>query len=184
MRIISGTARGRKLKTLEGLETRPTADRVKEGLFNIIQFDVPGTRFLDLYAGSGQIGIEALSRGAEYAVFNDQSRKAQEIIKENLIAVGFYPKSRVVSMDAKAYLAATKERFHIAFLDPPYFQGMLPEILPLVAEKMAPNGIIICEHEASEFVPDCFGEYHMKKQYKYGKLRLTTYMVPGAEEDE
>ena len=105
MRVITGEARGRKLKTLEGLDVRPTTDRVKEGLFNIIQFDLPCARFLDLFGGSGQIGIEALSRGAEYAVFVDESRAAQQVMKENLQTTGMFQKSKVVSMEAKAFLA-------------------------------------------------------------------------------
>jgi 16S rRNA (guanine966-N2)-methyltransferase len=183
MRVISGEARGRRLKTLEGLDVRPTTDKVKEGLFNIIQFDLPGAKFLDLFSGCGQIGIEALSRGADYAVLNDQSRASQQIIKENLISVGLYQKSRVVSMEAKAYLAATKERFHIAFLDPPYHKGILPDILPLVAEKMAPGGIIICEHELDETLPEQFGDFCLIKRYRYGKICLSKYRNPEGDEE-
>jgi len=139
MRVITGVARGRRLKTLEGMDTRPTTDRVKEGLFNIIQFDLPACRFLDLFAGSGQIGIEALSRGAEYAVFIDQNRDALQIIKENLLTTGLLKKARAVSMEAKTYLQSVKVPFDIVFLDPPYHQGILPEILPLVAQKIDPN---------------------------------------------
>ncbi len=183
MRVIAGEARGRRLKTLEGMDVRPTTDKVKEGLFNIIQFDLPGARFLDLFSGSGQIGIEALSRGAEYAVLNDQSRAAQQVIKENLISVGFYQRSRVVSMDAKAYLAATKERFHIAFLDPPYHKGILPEILPLVAQKMLPGSVILCEHEQGESLPEEFGDFRLIKQYRYGKICLSKFMNPVGDEE-
>ena len=184
MRVITGIARGRKLKTLEGLDVRPTTDRVKEGLFNIIQFDLPGCKFLDLFAGSGQIGIEALSRGAEYALFNDQNRQAQQSIKENLLSVGLYKNSRVISMDAKAFLQSTKDIFDIVFLDPPYHQGILEEILPLAAEKTSAHGIMICEHENNEAVPEWAGSFHLKKQYRYGKIILSTYQVPEAEDDE
>ncbi len=104
MRVITGVARGRRLKTLEGMDTRPTTDRVKEGLFNIIQLDLPACRILDMFAGSGQIGIEALSRGAEYAVFIDQNRDALQIIKENLLTTGLLKNARAVSMEAKPYL--------------------------------------------------------------------------------
>ena len=182
MRVISGEAKGRRLKTLEGLEVRPTTDRVKEGLFNIIQFDLPAARFLDLFAGSGQIGIEALSRGAAYAVFNDQSRQAQQVIKENLISAGFYKKSRVISMDAAAYLRTLKETFDLAYLDPPYHQGILTEVLPLLAEKMSEHGIIICEHEVGESVPKQVGGFWLQKQYRYGKILLSKYQIPLQEE--
>mgnify|MGYP001136624624 CR=1 FL=1 len=178
MRVISGKAKGRRLKTLEGLDVRPTADRVKEGLFSIIQFDLPGCRFLDLFAGSGQIGIEALSRDAAYVLFNDQNRKAQELIKENLISVGLYQKSRVIAMDARAYLLSLKEQFDIVFLDPPYHQQLLDEILPLVAEKTTPHGIIICEHETDEQLPQQAGAFVLVKQYRYGKIMLSKYMIP------
>ena len=96
MRVITGAARGRRLKELEGLETRPTTDRVKEGIFNIIQFDVEGRRVLDLFAGTGQLGIEALSRGAASAVFVDQRRDAVSVIKENLKLTGLAAGGRVV----------------------------------------------------------------------------------------
>lgn len=175
MRVITGVARGRKLQTLEGLDVRPTTDRVKEGLFNIIQFDLPGTRFLDLFAGSGQIGIEALSRGADYAVFIDQSRQAQQVIKDNLLTTGLYQKSRVVAMEAKAYLQSTKDLFGIVFLDPPYEKGILDEILPLAAAKMAERGIIICEHLRSEKVPETAGDFQLSKTYRYGKIQLSLY---------
>ncbi|WP_077533633.1 16S rRNA (guanine(966)-N(2))-methyltransferase RsmD [Massiliimalia massiliensis] len=175
MRVITGEARGRKLKTLDGLDVRPTTDRVKEGLFNIIQFDLPFSRFLDLFGGSGQIGIEALSRGAEYAVFVDESRAAQQVIKENLQSTGFYRKSKVVAMEAKAYLSGTKERFQIAFLDPPYSKGILQKVLPGVPEVMAPGGIIICEHLKEEVLPEEIGAYVLKRVYAYGRIRLSLY---------
>lgn len=181
MRVITGEAKGKRLKTLEGMDTRPTTDRVKEGLFNIIQFDLPASRVLDLYAGSGQIGIEALSRGAEYAIFNDENRQAQQIIKDNLVSTGLFKRSRVISMDAKAYLNTTKDEFDIVFLDPPYNKGILPEILPLVVEKMTDRGIIICEHEKNEQLPEKVLNFELKKQYRYGKIMLSVYKLP--EED-
>lgn len=181
MRVITGVARGRRLKTLEGMDTRPTTDRVKEGLFNIIQFDLPACRFLDLFAGSGQIGIEALSRGAEYAVFIDQNRDALQIIKENLLTTGLLKKARAVSMEAKTYLQSVKVPFDIVFLDPPYHQGILPEILPLVAQKTTPTGMIICEHEKNEELPAEICNFHLKKQYRYGKIMLSVYKTPDEE---
>jgi 16S rRNA (guanine966-N2)-methyltransferase len=175
MRVITGSARGRKLKTLDGLDVRPTTDRVKEGLFNIIQFDLPASSFLDLFGGSGQIGIEALSRGADYAVFVDENRAAQQVIKENLQATGLFQKSRVLEMDAKAFLQSTKKRFQIAFLDPPYSQGILQDILPLVPGVMEPGGIIICEHLKEEELPEQVEQYQLAKVYSYGRIRLSLY---------
>ena len=175
MRVITGKARGRKLKTLDGLDVRPTTDRVKEGLFNIIQFDLPTAHFLDLFGGSGQIGIEALSRGAEYAVFVDESRAAQQVIKENLQATGLYQQAKVLAMDAKAFLNTTKEKFRIVFLDPPYSQGILQDILPQVLRVMEPEGMILCEHLKEEELPDRVGNYSLKKAYAYGRIRISLY---------
>jgi 16S rRNA (guanine966-N2)-methyltransferase len=184
MRVITGEARGRKLKTLEGTEViRPTTDRVKEGLFSALQFDLPGARFLDLFAGSGQIGIEALSRGASFAMFTDESKRAVSVICDNLKATGFSPKAKVLLTDAKLFLASTAETFDIAFLDPPYHQGLLPEFLPLVAKKMAPDGIIFCEHERGEEVPEEFSDFYLKKQYRYGKLMLSKYLRKPKEDN-
>lgn len=175
MRVIAGSVKGRKLKTLEGLDTRPTTDRVKEGFFNIVQFDVPAGKFLDLFSGSGQIGIEALSRGAEYVWFNDESKNAQQIIKDNLVHVGLQKNAKVTSMDYKSFLSGCRGQFDIAYLDPPYNSGILSEALTLTADKMSDRGIIVCEHLHSEELPKAVGKLVLKKQYKYGKIYLSLY---------
>lgn len=149
MRIITGTARGVKLDTLEGEETRPTAERFKEALFSMIQFDVEGRDVLDLFGGSGQLGLEALSRGAATAVFIDSSRAAADIIIGNARRCKLFDKCRISSMDSLAYLrsAAGKQEFDIIFLDPPYAAGLIPECLRLIAEGgiLAEGGVIVCE---------------------------------------
>ena len=175
MRVIAGTARRLQLKTLDGMDTRPTTDRIKETLFNMISAELYDSNFLDLFSGSGGIGIEALSRGAEYAVFVDENRAAQQVMKENLQTTGMFQKSKVVSMEAKAFLAGTKERFQIAFLDPPYSKGILQEVLPLVPGVMQPQGLIICEHLKEETLPEQVGSYHLHKIYAYGRIRLSVY---------
>ncbi|HIZ55791.1 MAG TPA: 16S rRNA (guanine(966)-N(2))-methyltransferase RsmD [Firmicutes bacterium] len=175
MRVITGTARGRRLKTLEGLEVRPTADRVKEGVFSMIQFEIENAAFLDLFAGSGQMGIEALSRGARLAVFIDHRREAQEVIRENLRTTGLTKNSRVAAMEYDLFLANTKDTFDIAFLDPPYHQDLLPRALDLVVPKMSASGIIICEHERNEELPASVGEYAVYRTYRYGKIMITVY---------
>ena len=175
MRVITGEARGRKLKTLEGTDVRPTTDRVKEGLFNIIQFDLPGARFLDLFGGSGQIGIEALSRGARQAVFVDESRASCQVIWENLRATGLQERARVVQADAAAYLGGGGEAFDLAFLDPPYSTGLLERTLPLLEGRMAPGGLILCEHLKEDRLPETVGRFFRKKEYAYGRIRLTLY---------
>ena len=147
MRVITGTARGRKLLTLSGEDVRPTTDKVKEALFSIIQFEIEGRRVLDLFAGSGQLGIEALSRGAAGCVFVDQSRQAVNIIRKNIEACGFGELSRVHQSDALGFLSSYQcsgLRFDIAFLDPPYASGLLIKALPAVAEHMNRGGVIVC----------------------------------------
>ena len=128
MRVITGSARGRRLKEIQGLETRPTTDRVKEALFSVIQFDIEGRRVLDLFAGTGQLGIEALSRGADSAVFVEQRKDALQAVRENLETCGLSDRARVVSGDAMSYLKSG-EKFDLIFLDSPYASGLLEQAL-------------------------------------------------------
>jgi 16S rRNA (guanine(966)-N(2))-methyltransferase RsmD len=134
MRVITGSARGCRLKELEGMETRPTTDRVKEGLFNIIQFDIEGRKILDLFAGTGQLGIECLSRGAASAVFVDRRPDAVKLIKENLKVTSLTDKGRVVSGDSVEFLKSIREKFDIIFLDPPYEAGVLEPVIAHIAK--------------------------------------------------
>ena len=175
MRIISGERRGKKLTTLEGLSVRPTADRVKEALFNILQFSVEGRVFLDLFAGSGQIGLEALSRGAKTAVFVDSSKASLKVVRQNIAATGMGERAVVQEADFSAYLRTTTQRFDIAFLDPPYQAGLLPAALPLTAARMNPGGVIVCEHPTELSLPEQVGDFRVQKTYRYGKTALTLY---------
>lgn len=177
MRVITGTARGRKLKDLPGLDTRPTTDKVKESIFNIVQFDVEGRRVLDLFAGTGQLGIEALSRGAEKCVFVDVSRSAANVVKENVAATGFEQQSRVVQSDALSFLSSCREKFALCFLDPPYASNLLDQALTRIAEIdiMLENGIIVCESAADKPMPQLPAPYRMGREYRYGKIKLTLY---------
>ena len=181
MRVITGAARGRRLKTLEGNDVRPTTDRVKEAVFSIIQFEVQAAKVLDLFAGSGQMGIEALRRGAKLAVFVDQSRQSLEVVRENLKSTGLTAGSRVVTMDYKSFLVGCKDRFDIAFLDPPYHQGLLKEALSLVAACMEPGGVILCEHQKGEELPETVVDFKLQKQYNYGKITVTAYRAVSDE---
>lgn len=175
MRVITGTAKGKRLKTLDGLDVRPTSEKVKESIFSIIQFELEGAKFLDLFAGSGQIGIEALSRGAEMCVFVDSNRESQNIIKENLQNTNLFSKSRVVNMDSLAYVDRCTDIFDIAFLDPPYNLGILQKVLPKIVEKMQNSGIIICEHEKNDILPNEVADFSKFRTYSYGRINLTTY---------
>lgn len=179
MRIITGTARGTKLDAPEGTEiTRPTSDRVKEGIFSAIQFIVPETRVLDLFAGSGQLALEALSRGADSAVIIDESEKAVEVIKTNAKKTNLMKKCRIARQDYSEYLKSAKgrEKFNIIFLDPPYSKDIPGEVLKKVAraEILAENGIVVCESENDNMNEDIHGLTFVKK-YKYGRAFVAIY---------
>ena len=173
MRVITGTARGKRLRELPGLDTRPTTDRVKEGLFNIIQFDIEGRRVLDLFAGTGQLGIECLSRGAASAVFVDRRADAVKLIRENLKLTELQDRARVVAGDSMEFLRSLRERFDIVFLDPPYEAGLLePAVAHLTAfDILNPHGIIVAEHPADRSLPAPAAPYRVRRTYRYGRRR-------------
>ncbi len=177
MRVITGSARGRKLKDLPGLDTRPTTDKVKEAMFSIVQFDVEGRNVLDLFAGTGQLGIEALSRGAAKCVFVDSARPAAQVVRDNVAGTGFENRSRVVQGDALSFLASCREKFGLIFLDPPYGVGLLEKALNKIAEIdiVSENGIIVCESAAEQVLPALPAPYKMGREYRYGKIKVTLY---------
>ena len=177
MRVITGLARGRKLKEPVGLETRPTADRVKEGIFSSIQFEVEGRRVLDLFSGTGQMGIEALSRGAAHCVFVDLRKEAVSLIRENLSLTGFSGQAAVVQGDALAYLSRAKEPFDLIFLDPPYGSGLLEKAMEAITtiDIVSENGIIVCENGSSAGWPAVSPPYRLQKEYRYGKIRTALF---------
>ena len=175
MRVITGTARNCRLETLSGDATRPTAERVKEGLFSAIQFDLPGRRALDLFAGSGQLGIEALSRGAVSCVFVDQNKTATEIIRRNLHAAKLAQHAQVLTTDALGFLSRTNETFDLVFLDPPYTAGLLEPALMAVAQKLAPGGLIVCEYDDDTTLPQTVGALQLYRTYRYGRVLITVY---------
>lgn len=176
MRVITGSAKGRRLKTLEGQDVRPTAERVKEAVFSIIQFDIEGRLFLDLFAGSGQMGIEALSRGARGAVFVDSAKNSVNVIKQNLSNTGFENHAKVFNTDSIAFMHQPQvEKFDIAFIDPPYGTGLLQKALPLVALQMKKTGTIICERPLNEEIPQKINGFALDRNYRYGKIMISTY---------
>ena len=177
MRVISGKARGVNLKTPEGMATRPTIDRVKEALFSIINFDIPGANVLDLFGGTGQLGIEALSRGAKSATFVDQREDACRLIKENLRRTKLEQEAKVVRMDYLDYLKRCREKYDIIFLDPPYAEVFLENALKCIAEIdiLQSGGIIVAERPLGKDLPWDFEGYTRSKDYKYGKVLLTIY---------
>ena len=145
MRVISGSARGRRLKELQGMDTRPTTDKVKESLFNIIQFEIEGRRVLDLFGGTGQLGIEALSRGADHCTFVDMRKEAAALIRENLRLAGLSERSRVVQGDALSFLSSCGEKFDVILLDPPYHPELLEKSVERITEYdiLREHGIMI-----------------------------------------
>lgn len=175
MRVITGIARGRRLKTLMGTDVRPTSDKVKESMFNCLQFCIEGRRVLDLFAGSGQLGIEALSRGAACAHFVDSSKASIAVVKDNLQTVGLSESAKVTCTDSISFLRQTGEEFDIAFLDPPYSTGLLQKALNVLPEVMSDYGVIVCEHPVDDELPDEVGGFVKGKQYRSGKLAFTVY---------
>ncbi|MEG1875391.1 MAG: 16S rRNA (guanine(966)-N(2))-methyltransferase RsmD [Angelakisella sp.] len=183
LRVITGIARGRKLTTLEGIDVRPTTDMVKEAMFSILQFELEGARVVDLFCGSGQLGVEALSRGAAYCTFVDSSRASQEVTRQNLQDTGLHKNSKVAALDAADFLRTTQGCFDIALLDPPYGKGLLNTVLPLLALKMSPAGVILCESALTDDPPETAGEFVLQKSYRYGKIKLSAYRRPVKDEE-
>lgn len=177
MRVITGKARGIQLKTPEGLTTRPTSDRVKEALFSIIQFEIPGARVLDLFGGTGQLGIEALSRGAKSATFVDAGEPACRLIRENLRRTKLEGDGKVVRSDYMDYLKRCREEYDIIFLDPPYAEVFLENSLKQIAEIdiLRSGGIIVAERPVGKELPWEFEGFTRSKDYKYGNTLLTLY---------
>lgn len=176
MRVISGTAGGRRLISLPGEEiTRPTTDRVKEAVFSIIQFEIEGKTFLDLFAGSGQMAVEAVSRGAEHAVCVDASLSAVNVIRQNVGACGFGGKIDVLHSDASGFLNRDRRLYGIAYLDPPYRHNVIDGILPLLVPQMSDDGVIICEISATEELPETCGAFRIYRRYKYSNISVVVY---------
>ena len=177
MRVISGKAKGIQLKTPEGLSTRPTADRVKEALFSIIQFELLNAKVLDLFAGTGQLGIEALSRGAKSAVFVDASEKSCSIVRENLKRTNFTDCTKVIRSDYMNYLKNCGEKFDIILLDPPYAENFLENSLKMITEIdiLQSSGIIVSERPFDKVLNTEYYGFTRSKDYKYGKTLLTLY---------
>ena len=180
MRVIAGFARGKVLCALPGEDvTRPTIDRVKEAMFSSVQFLVPGARVLDLFAGSGQLGIEALSRGAALCVFLDRDPQAVRVVTENCRAARVQDRARISCGDALNYLHTAREPFDLVFLDPPFSHGTLAQVLPLLSRSVAPGGVVLCDSELTAELPPQAGALRLAKQYKYGKILVSRYEREG-----
>ncbi len=183
MRVIAGTAKGIVLKTPDGMATRPTADRVKEAMFSIIQFDLPSAKVLDLFGGTGQLGIEALSRGASTAVFVDAAESACKLIQENLKKAKLDSQGRVIRSDYLSFLKNCREKYDIILLDPPYSEFFLENSLNLITEIdiLQTNGIIVSERPVEKELPWNFPGFSRSRDYKYGNTLLTVYRKESKE---
>ena len=177
MRVIAGSAKGTTLKTPEGMRTRPTTDRVKEALFSILQFDLPGASVLDLFGGTGQLGIEALSRGASRAVFVDEQETACRLIRENLKKTHLEDRAEVVCCDYMTYLANCRKRFRVVFLDPPYAENYLENAIKRISEIdiLAEGAIIVSERPLGKPLDEEFPGLVRSKDYHYGKTTVTLF---------
>jgi 16S rRNA (guanine(966)-N(2))-methyltransferase RsmD len=182
MRVIAGAAKGRRLRTLPGRAVRPTADRVKEALFSMLlsRFDLSGAVLLDLFAGSGALGIEGLSRGAARAVFVEQDHRARRVLADNLAACGFGARSRIVGRPVRQAiiaLAADGNRFDGVLLDPPYGQALADTALSQLAaaDLIAPGGWVAVEHGAADAVDECYGSLRLTAARRYGKTAVALF---------
>lgn len=175
MRVITGFARGRNLDTLDGEEvTRPTTQSTKEALFSSIQFEIEDKKVLDLFAGCGQLGIEALSRGARLCTFVENNRQAYKVVEGNIAKCRMNDMSNLVFADAKSFLSR-KDNFDIAFVDPPYNKGLVVDNLPALTNNMNPDGVIICETAKTEELPQEVNGWCITREKAYGKSKLTYY---------
>ncbi len=178
MRIVSGKARGLKIKTIESDSTRPTKDMVREALFSIIAQEVPDSIFLDLFAGSGAVGIEALSRGAKCCYFADVNKECTKVILENLQKAKFEDKSTIYTLDYEKVLGKINDvKFDIIFIDPPYNKGLGIKAIKLISsyDLLKTNGIIVYETDEVEDIPDVIEIYTKFKEKKYGRNILNFY---------
>lgn len=177
MRVISGALKGKRLKPPIGEQVRPTTDRIKEAIFSIIQFEIPGACVLDLFCGTGQFGIEALSRGAERAVFVDESKTSIQLAVENIKSCRLESETKVHIKQYDSYIKSANEKFDIVFLDPPYGKGMIQNALQLISQfdLLCENGIIVCERDIHDTLDENYGQTVRGREYFYGQTAVTIY---------
>lgn len=177
MRVISGTARGHKLKCLEGMNTRPTTDRIKESLFNIIAGYIRDAYVLDMFAGTGALGIEALSRGAEFAVFVDQSHAASNVIRDNLVHTKLDHQSKIHTTSWNDFIEkiyVNDRKFDVIFMDPPYEKGFIIPVTQRIWEKnmLSENGLLVIERDKEDEIPKVIGGLEVYREQQYGRTVL------------
>lgn len=183
MRVIAGSARGIRLATPEGMKTRPTIERVKEAVFSSVHFQLPGMRVLDLFAGTGQMGIEALSRGAREAVFVDHRMEAISLVRENLRRAGLQAQAQTHCVDFETFLRAGHGAFDLILLDPPYTEKILENALKIISEIdiLANDGIIITERPADKPLEGAYHGLIRQKDRRYGTVCITAFRKDGVQ---
>lgn len=180
MRVIAGSSKGMILKSPKGLETRPTTDRVKESIFSMIHSYIVDSIGLDLFAGTGALGIEALSRGAEKVYFVDSNKNSIKVVEENIAYTGFKQESIVLFRQAQRAISefsSNKNKFDVIFMDPPYLKGFIVPCINFIdtGEILNNEGIIVVEHDIKDLLPDYIGRLIKIKDKKYGNTRITIY---------
>ncbi len=177
MRVISGSAKGLKLLPIKGDEIRPTTDRIKEAVFSILYDKVIMANVLDLFSGTGALGIEALSRGAARCVFIDNKRSSLDVTKKNLEKTGLLEKSEIICMDSLSYLEQTHDKFDIILIDPPYDRNFIQKCLSIidVNDIITKKGVIVCESSREDILKDDYNCIHIRKEYLYGGSKITVY---------
>ena len=180
VRIIAGSARGLRIKTVSSDQTKPTLDRVKESMFSILTGHVEGRLVLDLFSGNGSLGLEALSRGANFACMNDYSRACVGVIRENAAHTGFTERAFVSQLDYREAVALYQKQgrqFDLILLDPPYGAHLVPEVLELISNRSlyVPGCVVMCEHTKEDMLPERVGVFAKRKTRNYGTVGLTVY---------
>ena len=181
LRITTGSAKGKALKTLEGDATRPTSERIKQAIFSSIQFDVEGRRVLDLFAGSGQMGLEALSRGGASVTFIDSAREAMDIVKANAASVGFFGRAKYLVSDWRNYIrkAAGRDIFDLVFIDPPYSLECGADAAKRLADAgmLAEGAIVVIESGTEDITPEEIPGFEVLKSTHYGKKTFVNILL-------
>jgi 16S rRNA (guanine(966)-N(2))-methyltransferase RsmD len=176
MRVITGKARGMRLKSFEGRDVRPTTDRVKEAIFSAVQFYIDNSNVLDLFAGTGQLGIEALSRGAKNVTFVDNSTNSINLVKSNLTTTKFNDLNvQIYNEESLSFLERCSDKFDIVFLDPPYRKGIIIECLNRLSKSLNDSAFVFCEHEKELILPETIDGLQFSKTYKFGKIYISLY---------
>ena len=188
LRITTGIAKGKAIKTLEGEATRPTSERIKQAIFSSIQFDLEARRVLDLFAGSGQMGLEALSRGSERCTFVDSAREAMDIVKANATATGFFKNCRYAVSDWRNFIRKAKgtEKYDLVFIDPPYSMMCAADAALRLSEAgmLAKGAIVVCEVGEEPFDPAALPCFEVMKSTHYGKKTFVNILLYKGEDDE